>query len=1496
MELTNIHNFIWYGDCSEGECNPYSLNSDSVIDKVYQINNGNATRVWSHDILLDQAFDTLECGYAYYITLKSNDGITPKSTIEIPGATTSYFSENNNNRDAYISDCVIPCCIKTNNGSLVNSESYNLLFNTNILPDYITGNLPEQNIDIYDNPIIAQHSKPSFYESVNENKTIVNPNWPNDPSAYWGKAYVIRDKKPENYNGTIYDWLKSKEIEYKNYPKTNYSWYNNGYHMLEPKKAYNGTIGAISIFFKGGDGYLLNVTGADGLGWFRGSGNNDLIAMSDGASGGWCVKQKYYEKGINFINTWQHLGVIWNQFLNIYEFYINGIKLPTEIYGSNTIQEKILSNRIAIGARNATQMNFKGYISDVAIYAETITEQRLLELYNNGIKSGDASDAELWYRCGNDDDEILEFGSNMENPFTSKNSGTLGSEYDLQLHGNTIREYRTNTQGPDVFHPTNSIIDSEQSSIDQQGAYCNAIEDYGYIEITFKDNEEIYLGTFNYPDEVSYINWDIDEEGYIEMCPYQATNGDKVYRTRKFDTVKNRTIRVTGKLSQFGFARNSQSNNQNPSIISYKVVNMSCLTSTAAMFVACTNLLSENLDISQLNTSNCSSFGSMFENCYSLSSLNLEHFNTSKCTSFAYMFYNCKNLTNLKITNFDTSNATSLASMFGYCTELTNLDLSNFDTSNCNNFSSMFLGCKKIENLNLSNFDTSSARYLNNMFASCDLLSAINLGNFNTDNVEGMSTMFRNSNSLKTLDLSNFNTPKNKTLHGIFQGCSSLENIILSVNFTTNEVTDFGNMFNGCSKLISINLNHFNTEKATSLGNMFNGCQSLITLNLSSFNLINAINMDYMFYGCHELTEILGINSWNTPKLTKFRQVFRDCTSLVNLDLSNLNTSQVTSMDYLFSNCRNLTQLNLNNFDTSLVTSMNRMFTNCSSLENITDIIKNFNTSECKSMTSMFSGCTSVNSLNLLNFDTSKVQYFDSMFNECINLQSLQINFDTNMGTKFASMFNNCNNLESLNTINNFSFNYGRENPWPGDSWQQYYHFANMFQNCTKLTDDVVDFTNWCVDWVHPTLFASNFAKDAGFTKRPNWGGLNLSTGNNKSYDENSPVKHIAGGTFNWCIGTQYIDPGVINSRDCDGVEHSVENGKIEICYFNKNKSVQISNPTEIAKLGLAETITLDDGSTLGPEPYEFSVVYDVQFTDTIRKKSGGRTINVVDGDALANQDQNPCPKELWNTNEINKIVHFDFSNPESYTTSANSITSLIDLTGNFSMTNGEGGGTLQTSNNTLNSKNTAHFDGSESYVSSNESQFTDTSGNHYAIGVYKITSVNDTKDSLWSFESNDNETKREYAISAGNSTTWEGEIDLDSLSTKRISNVPKIDWKTNSQIGTSNYNNNWHIYAVVFNKTTNQIYMRIDGRIASDIHPYNNKMSNTVDMRFVRNRSSKVLGCYVAEFFGVASNSDNIINDSTEIEKAEGYLAHKWGLQNVLPDGHFFKNMIPYK
>ena len=272
-----------------------------------------------------------------------------------------------------------------------------------------------------------------------------------------------------------------------------------------------------------------------------------------------------------------------------------------------------------------------------------------------------------------------------------------------------------------------------------------------------------------------------------------------------------------------------------------------------------------------------------------------------------------------------------------------------------------------------------------------------------------------------------------------------------------------------------------------------------------------------------------------------------------------------------------------------------------------------------------------------------------------------------------------------------------------------------------------------------------------------------------------------------------------------------------------------------------------------------------------------------------------PTPLEDWDTSFLQKVVHFDFSNSSSYTSSSsNSITSLFDLTGNFTMTSGNGGGTINKTSNQLNGKNTAYFNGSQDYISINESTITDSSGNHYAIGVFKVTGINNTKDSVWSFESNDGEEKRDYAISAGDTSRWDGEIDLDSLNSNRISNIPKVEWKTSTSIGSSNYKNNWHIFAVVFNKTKNQIYMRVDGKVASDIYPYINKLANTVEMRFIRNRTSIMPACYVSEFFGVASNSDNIENGTREIEKAEGFLAHKWGLSSILPSYHVFKNNAP--
>jgi len=111
-----------------------------------------------------------------------------------------------------------------------------------------------------------------------------------------------------------------------------------------------------------------------------------------------------------------------------------------------------------------------------------------------------------------------------------------------------------------------------------------------------------------------------------------------------------------------------------------------------------------------------SSCYSMFNNCTSLTTLDLSNFDTSKVTNMSYMFYYCTSLTTLDVSNFDTSKVTDMDAMFDDCSSLTTLDLSNFDTSNVTNMGYMFYNCSSLTTLDLSNFDFTKVTSYNNMF------------------------------------------------------------------------------------------------------------------------------------------------------------------------------------------------------------------------------------------------------------------------------------------------------------------------------------------------------------------------------------------------------------------------------------------------------------------------------------------------------------------------------------------------------------------------------------------------------------------------------------------------------------------------------------------------------------------------------------------------------------------------------------------------------------
>ena len=85
------------------------------------------------------------------------------------------------------------------------------------------------------------------------------------------------------------------------------------------------------------------------------------------------------------------------------------------------------------------------------------------------------------------------------------------------------------------------------------------------------------------------------------------------------------------------------------------------------------------------------------------------------------------------------------------------------------------------------------------------------------------------------------------------------------------------------------------------------------------------------FDGCKNLTTIDGIEYLNTENVTNMSGMFRDCSALTTLNVSNFDTKNVTSMSEMFYGCYALTTLDVSHFDTKNVTDMSAMFSKCGS-------------------------------------------------------------------------------------------------------------------------------------------------------------------------------------------------------------------------------------------------------------------------------------------------------------------------------------------------------------------------------------------------------------------------------------------------------------------------------------------------------------------------------------------------------------------------------------
>ena len=253
----------------------------------------------------------------------------------------------------------------------------------------------------------------------------------------------------------------------------------------------------------------------------------------------------------------------------------------------------------------------------------------------------------------------------------------------------------------------------------------------------------------------------------------------------------------------------------------------------------------------------------------------------------------------------------------------------------------------------------------------------------------------------------------------------------------------------------------------------------------------------------------------------------------------------------------------------------------------------------------------------------------------------------------------------------------------------------------------------------------------------------------------------------------------------------------------------------------------------------------------------------------------------------ITTAFWLDASDTTSYTLSFNNVTAITDKSGNFSSINVQN--TPQRVSGDLNSYNTILFDGTEDFTTATTEAVV-SSGNHWAIGVFQWNTINNNKDTFYSFET-DQSPKRDYAVSSSNASAFDGELDLDGLSSNRISSTIGNTQDFDSGIA----QNTWTIIGTFFNKTGNQIGVRVNGANAfTPVNDYDNNLKDQQDVRIFRNRSSERMAGKMAEFFCVADVPGTGGTDISEFEKAEGYLAHKWGLTSNLPVSHPYKSSAP--
>lgn len=793
--------------------------------------------------------------------------------------------------------------------------------------------------------------------------------------------------------------------------------------------------------------------------------------------------------------------------LNITTFDVSNVVNMSNLFNNCIALETLTNFPAAFNTSNVTDMSYM-FANTIKLrnpylnYFNTSKVTNMRYMFANGSKGGTSVSYGANFTNLGMDQQLFKYDSELNPTYkmyentganrptsTTWAIGTFISETgtycspEVLVAGNTFNSAINKNMVHFVFSPTDpeaTVVISDISK-DQNGNIKTWYDDVTETQYVYTKYEYIYLNE--------------DCSNMFKDCTHVET----------IDTSKFLSKNVTNMNSMF---RNCSALVE----LDLSTIDALKVTDMGYMFDGCTSL-TNIITTALFQTNNVKTMNSMFRNCSGFQTISLVsqvYFRSNNLLDMGFMFSGCTGLTSLVLgTSFQVITTEIMNNAFENCSSLTSLNLNSWRTNRAYQMNSMFFGCSSLTSItfnttyfvnqnirNISsnsiingsynmykncpankpawsggNWDSESGTFVENpiyLVIAANIAAAINTTavsfmrsetpswgtvtdiskDQNKTIITWMDTntriqywyssrqevyiqaagggLFYGKSTLKTINIVGWNSSMVTSLATMFYGCLALETI--TMNLDTYNVTNMSNMFQNCYALTSVDFSNFNTSNVTNLNGMFRDCRAITHVNLSSFNTSKVTTLANMFYDCYALSTV-NLSSFDTSNVTDMAWMFA-FSGITTLDLSNFNTPKLVSLYSTFNICSRLTSINLSSFDTSNVTTLQNMFNNCNSLISLD--LSNFDTSNVTNLQTTFQQCNSLTTLNISNFDTSKLSTMTWTFTGCINLTTII----------YGDNFVRSESLGNLTVANSANRTYeafknvpGNKPDWPNGNW-----------------------------------------------------------------------------------------------------------------------------------------------------------------------------------------------------------------------------------------------------------------------------------------------------------------------------------------------------------------------------------------------------------------------------------------------------------------------------